>query len=516
VNAVLETRTAGTPPAGELAEMGELWAWTIPVALLGSWTCFAKVPGLNWALWTAAAAAGYARLGRRSGKLRAGRYGHAALALACLLSGAAAVTASPHSDVLIFLSVAALGTFAVLAQTSNAAELGPFALARAPLTVCSPVLAEAAARIEQTFAVIRMPGAVPLVRGGTLAMALALALFLLLSAADPTLADWREAAWGAVLSLTFLARDVFFVVLATLLLGAYGLAARPPLPRSREAPQSSTGRAAPRSAIQFSGLERLMVLGAAGGLFVLFFAVELASRFAAHGPHLAPGETFAEATHRGFGEMIVAAALCAIVIIALDRHALRDGRERWVRWIGWGVVAASLLVVVSAYQRVRFYEAAYGYTEQRLYVQVCCGAVSLALLLLAVELRAAIEIPRLTRRVALVALACVGGLSYWNSAGWIVEANVARYERTGKLDATYLAQLARFSPDAVPRLLRALPRLAPADAERVRDALAHAELVRSMLVRPENPRELSWYESSLRRSAANSALRGAGLLAPTP
>jgi len=41
---------------------------------------------------------------------------------------------------------------------------------------------------------------------------------------------------------------------------------------------------------------------------------------------------------------------------------LRGERELSVRLLSVGVVLASLIVVASAYLRVRYYEAAYGYT----------------------------------------------------------------------------------------------------------------------------------------------------------
>jgi hypothetical protein len=311
----------------------------------------------------------------------------------------------------------------------------------------------------------------------------------------------------------FMARDVFFIVLSLLLLGAHGLAARrsKPLAVTRGAAGTIPFSPAPL----FSAIERLLVLGAAMGLFAVFFAAQLSHQFASSGAHLTAGETFAAATHRGFGEMIVAAALCALVIIALDQRALRSARERSVRLLSWGVIAASLVVVASAYQRVRYYEAAYGYTEQRLYVQVICGPVSLALLSLAWELRSAINIPRLIRHVSLIAVACVAGLSYWNSAAWIVAANVGRYESTGKLDVSYLERLGHSSPDAIPALIAALPSVAPAAAARLRESLQHAAIERSIWLPPPDTGGLSWYELSLRRADARAALRSAGLLAGT-
>lgn len=508
VTALPVSRSEDLPPAGAAVELIELWAWTLPLALLGSWTCFGELPGVNWALWTAGSAAGFLVVRRRAGRSPTDGYALAALALACCLAIASAVSANPAADALILLSVGGLFAFAVLSTATRRRDIGFTDLVRAPLDVCRLLFAQAGERVTDTLALLRMRDAVPVVRGSTLAAALAAILFLLLSAADPTLADWRDLAWQTVFSRMFLARDVFFILLSVLLLGGYGLAARSSNPEAGR--NSSNPRLTPR--VRFSALERFLVLGAAMALFIVFFAVELSHQLAFPVVHLVGGETFAEATHRGFGEMIVAAALCAMVILTLDQRALRGGHERGVRLLSWGVIAASLFLVGSAYLRVRYYEGAYGYTEQRLYVQVICGLVALALLSLALELRAVIDIPRLIRHVALIAVTCVAGLSYWNPAAWIVDANVARYEKTGKVDVVYLGRLGRYSPDAVPALVAALPKLAPADAARVRESLRHAAINGSALVPPSDTGGQSWFEWSLRRAAARAVLRSAGLL----
>ena len=80
---------------------------------------------------------------------------------------------------------------------------------------------------------------------------------------------------------------------------------------------------------------------------------------------------------------------------------------------------------------------------------------------------------------------------------------------------SYLGRLARSSPDAIPALIAALPSVAPADAARLRESLQHAFIDRSILLPPPDTGGLSWYELSLRRAEARSALRAAGLLAAT-
>lgn len=165
MNASHVSRSADLPPTDAVAELAQLWAWSLPLALLGTWTCFGAVPGINWALWTAASTAGLLVVGRRSGRSHTDGFRRAALALACLLSIAAAVTANPRADALIFLSVAGLFTFSVLSMTARTVDVGPAALVRAPLDVCRALFAEAAARGAETFAVVRMRHAIPAVRG---------------------------------------------------------------------------------------------------------------------------------------------------------------------------------------------------------------------------------------------------------------------------------------------------------------------------------------------------------------
>ncbi len=508
----LTTVVSETHRASPVAAAGSvlpLWACALPVALLGSWTCFAALPGINWTLWTLAATTGLLIARRAGAAAPLGVTAVTALALACALSAAAAITADPHMDALVFLSVAGSCGFALRAILMPAQPIGPAALIRLPLTLTRAVFGEAAARLAQTLALVRMQSGVPLLRGAALAGGLGAVLLLLLSAADPVLAGWRDGVWSFLHTLRFLTRGVFFVVLASALLGAYGIAAR-----SHPADHRAAASLGPAPAVRdtLSDIERLMVLGAALGAFGLFFVVDLSAQFGLiSAGRLPAGETFAQATHRGFIEMIMAAGLCAATLILLDRHALRGSRERQVLWTGAAVILASLLLVLSAYSRVRYYEAAYGYTQLRVDVQVWCAAVFVALVLLAWHLRAAaasgarLGLARLTHHVALTGIACIAFLSCWNSSAWIVNANIARYRTTGRLDVGYLADLAVTSPDAIAALVGHLPDLPRADARWLRAALARSPLAGGAA----GGAPLAWYEWNLRRDAALAALRAA-------
>ena len=482
-----------------------LWGLAVAVALLGTWIGFGALPGVNWPLWTMVAAAalricaraGRSALPRGSFRTPAPRHASAALLLACLLSGAAAITAAPALQAAILLNVAGLAAVALLLTTGTRLErIGPLALALAPFSAAGRALAESAQRGSGALLALRSELARSALRTLAIALPVTAVLFLLLSAADPTFADWRDAAQATLLSTADLARVAFFAVLLTTLLGSYGLAQAtegacvPPTAQNSESPGEDAG---------LTDLERLGVLGAVAVLLGLFFALQLSYLFSNVGARAGSGVTLAEATHRGFLEMSVAATLCAALILTLDALARRGPQEPRVRLCGWVLIAESLLLVASAYSRVVFYEEAYGFTIQRLYVQVFCVTASAAFLLLALEL-SAIDLARLTRRVAYTAILALLGLAYWNHSAWIVRQNVTRYEKTGKLDVAYLARLARIDPDAIPELLRSLPRLSSGDAIGLRsrlaaDANAHSETG-----------ALAWYEWNLRRVQARAAL----------
>ena len=481
------------------AQARRLWPAALGVALLGAEICFAARPGLNWPLWTLAAIAGLIvtlpRRAERTKRVGFDRTSGLYLTLAAALSCAAAVTAEPTLQGLILIAVAALGAYVVQHSVSPQ----PGAVLLVPLRIGLAALAEAGRRTSEAAALLRAGSAVPILRGTALALPILVVLSLLLSGADPTLASWRDALAEALRQLTFLPRLIFFLVLAIGLTGSYGLAMRGAALGSAQSSPS-----APRL---LSQLERLIVLVSVAALFALFFLLQLSYLFGSIGAQPGSGVTFAEATHRGFGELTVAAALCVALILGLESCAARDGREPWIRVLSGLIILEALLLLLSAYQRVVAYEAAYGFTVQRLYVQIYAGAVGVILVLLAVELLAGVDPARFARRTIVTGLLGLGLVAFSNPSAWVVRANVARYQTLRRIDAEYLAQLAGRSPDAIAELVRALPALEPADAARLRAAL-EASAVRHVGFY----REPAWYEWNLHRGEARSALASAGLL----
>ena len=233
-------------------------------------------------------------------------------------------------------------------------------------------------------------------------------------------------------------------------MGAYGLALRHAA--TQPAPRTTTR-------LTLGVTERFMVLASVSGLFALFLGLQV-SYFFGDLPALAgSGVTYAEYARNGFGELTFAATAATLLLVWLDQHAERGKGEGRAGAAGLVLVFLVQLLLDSAYHRVSLYEAAYGYTAARLYARVYMMVVSVSLIALGIELWAQVDAARLVRRVSLLGVAAVVALSCWNYEAWIVRKNVDRFiaPHYGELDTSYLVY--DLSPNAVPEIVRQLPRI---------------------------------------------------------
>jgi hypothetical protein len=475
-----------------------LWLTSMALALLGTWLLYAAAPGLNWLLWTVAAVAGLIALEwpRRASFAREPGF---ALGLSCLLAGGAAVTADPRLHVLQMMAIAWLGAAAtVLNAGRSPARLGPAQLIAMPFQAAALAIQEAGRRADQAMRVIASERSVPRLRGVALALPIVVIFFLLLAEADPTLRAWRTIWLTALRDVAGLERIFFMLVLGALSLGFYGIALR-----GHPVAAVSEPAALPRAIRTAS--ERSIVLGSVAALFFVYLALQVSYLFGNLGGRSGTGITYAEAVHRGFAEITLVVTLTGLLIVGLDRNALRDSREAVVRGCSIILIGECLLLLVSGHQRLAAYETAYGYTVLRVFVHVYIAGIAASLLLLGRELSARIDVPRLTRHVAVTATVTLGLLSCWNYPAWIVRRNFARYDANGRIDLHYFATGA--GPDAIPEIVTLQQRLAPGDRACV---LHDLQVAYGSTLGPNAPVP-RWFEWSLRRTAARGALAQLGV-----
>jgi hypothetical protein len=199
--------------------------------------------------------------------------------------------------------------------------------------------------------------------------------------------------------------------------------------------------------------EAAVVLGAVVALFAIFVVIQFKYFFGGGANIGVQGYTFSEYARRGFGELVAVAFCSLLLFLGLSAIVKRQNRaQRWAfSGLGIGMVILVGVILVSAFQRLLIYEAAYGFSRLRMYTHVFM--IWLGVLLAVVVV---LELLRRERLFALSALlACLGfaiTLSLLNVDASIVRQNVARAPQGKGLDVPYLASL---STDSLPALAAA-------------------------------------------------------------
>ena len=212
---------------------------------------------------------------------------------------------------------------------------------------------------------------------------------------------------------------------------------------------------------QFLGFtEAAVVLGAVVLLFAIFVGIQFRYFFGGQTNISVQGYTYSEYARKGFGELIAVAFCSLLLFLSLSAIVKRQGPlQRWAfTGLGIGMMALVGVILVSAFQRLQLYEAAYGFSRLRMYTHIF--VIWLAVLLVVVLL---LELLRREGLFPLAALLAVIGftatLVLVNVDGSIVRQNVDRAAAGQALDVPYLASL---SSELGPRVGTGLSVLHPA------------------------------------------------------
>jgi len=425
------------------------------------------------------------------------------LGTATLLGAGASVTADPMMYALICLGVMLFLALAMLlAVDPGFRRVTSLFVISAPFVAGGTALGESFTRVVEATRLLRSTRAQAAVRGALITIPIVAIFALLLSNADPTFAGWRDEIGRIIETWSFIPRTIFFVVMLTVVLGAYSFAARAPVA------VTASGVSSTASDKRWLGAtERLILISAITALLGLFIAVQLSYLFG-NVPTI-PGSdmTFAEYARRGFGELTIVATLSIVLILVSERYGRVNGHAGALKVLTITLLLAVIIILASAFYRVRLYEAAYGFTVSRLYAQTYMIVLAAALLALAMGVLSVLDAGILFRRVFAVAVLAFMVLVFWNHEAWIASANIDRYSSTGKLDVEYITR--DLSPNAIPVIVGRLASLPDPIRTDLRDAI---------VARYRNPRILRadrWFEWNYRREQARAALAGMNLPDPT-
>jgi hypothetical protein len=476
-----------------------VWALAAGAAAIGAAVLYQSDLGLNWFLWIAAASAAVA--GARY--LDHHRVEHPLLILlgwASLLALSPAVTTAENIHVLTIASEAMLlGLAVVVIGAERWRSLSVSTLPTVPFL--APVRVWYASLKEAVAIPARVSGlrSRPAVRGLLLSLPIALILLALLRNADPVI-GWT---WTHLSDLlpdwSVSGRVVLFVVLLSLTLGAASLAARQS--ESRIPALRPLNR---RAVLGFT--EQRMILVTVSVVLWVFVVLQLG--YLVHPPPslLDSGVTFAEYARRGFAEICVAVTLSGAILMILEGMRPSDlpqSASTQLTRLKAAVIIALEVALILAFRRVILYEGAYGFTTARVYAQAYMVAIASALVALWLEIRAASISVNLGRRLAVIGLATLTVLAFWNHQSWILNRNIDRARATAKFDTMYLGRL---SQDVIPTLIARRGEL-PAIHRSIAEQFAACTLPR------HSPR---WFEFNLRMSAARRAVNAANLTCTNP
>jgi hypothetical protein len=290
----------------------------------------------------------------------------------------------------------------------------------------------------------------PYLRGVLIAIPLLLVFGALLASADlifrtrlTNLFSWFTVENFAELIF----RTIYICILAYFLAGAYIHA----LTRSTEKKVLSPDKA---FLSPFLGhVEAFTVLGLINLLFLGFIIIQFRYFFAGETNITLEGFTYAEYARRGFFELVAVSIISLGLYYTLNMVTVRSERKvkRLFSILGTLLMLQVACMLLSAFQRLSLYEAAYGFTTLRTITHVFM--IWLGVLLAAAVL---MEIFNQFRRLALVLFLVLFGftltLNLLNVDQFIAQRNIEHAIAGNPLDASYLVH--QLSDDGIPTLFK--------------------------------------------------------------
>jgi two-component system sensor histidine kinase BaeS len=316
--------------------------------------------------------------------------------------------------------------------------------------------------------------AAPVGRGMMIALPIASILVFLFATADPIFRDAVADVLGFRPDLGDLPGRALFTVSAAWVLA--GLVSIPGngVPNVERASLGAAARVSPIGWSRTIGLtETLVVLAIIDLVIASFVVLQIGYLFGGLDTMKAAGIPYARYARRGFFELVAAASLVSSVVVVLE--AMIERRTRVYVAAVAALIGLTGLVLASAALRLSLYQAAYGWTDLRLYVFVAIGTMGLGLAVM-LALLLARRSRWLSHALAALGIASLIGLNLIAPAAFVAARNIERaldpslvpVDGHSGLDASYLAVL---PDDAIPVLVDALPRLRGPEAAEVRALL---------------------------------------------
>ncbi|WP_087974389.1 DUF4153 domain-containing protein [Oceanobacillus rekensis] len=190
--------------------------------------------------------------------------------------------------------------------------------------------------------------------------------------------------------------------------------------------------------IRWDSVTAVTILVLLNTVYVLFVAIQFTYFFS---EGLQDGLTYAEYARRGFFELIFVTLINWAILISFLKLVKeeRKGMKLTLKVMYSFLIVMSGVMLISAFQRLSMYEAAYGFTVDRILAHAFM--IYLIIIFAYTLIRVWMERLTLLHFYLIAGLTFYTGLNAMNIEQIIVDNNLDRYEDTGKIDIDYLNSL---------------------------------------------------------------------------
>lgn len=340
----------------------------------------------------------------------------------------------------------------------------------------------------------------PYILGVAISLPILVIFMALLASADLVLQNFLSSIFEFRLNPEFTFRSLLVLFIASLFLGAFAILFMQP-PQAEKDTEKKTAH------FTLGPIETSIVLGSIAALFFIFLLIQVRYFFGGAEQVVSTGFTYAEYARRGFFELIAVAIITMLVIWSVKKASQGpdDVQTKQFKWLSGVLIIEVLIIMLSAHMRLSLYEEAYGFTVLRLFSHILVGWLAAAFILLILHIMREEQERQFAFRLFISVLTFFAVLNLINPDAFIARQNIARFDRTGKLDVSYLNRL---SPDATPTVVQLLDS---------KDKRVKADITTLLFIKKErlNCTDNSWQSFNLsRQHAENILLDKSAVLAP--
>lgn len=284
-------------------------------------------------------------------------------------------------------------------------------------------------------------------RGILIALPVLFLFVLLFSSADLVFREYVDGLFSFNISEELFGQTVLFLLVTITFAGVFGLLGK------RE--QTGIAEQTTQKPRKFGSIEMSILFGSLNALFLLFILIQVTYLFGGVNNVIGGDFTYAEYARKGFFELIAVAGLTLLLIFTAERLLLRDRQMHEFRFklLSGMLIAQVLIIMVSAFKRLRLYESAYGFTSARMLSYIFLAWLAVVFVILLYKIFADRREHFFAFSVFVSVMAFLVFINCFNVDAVVARKNIARYQAIGKVDLAYLGNL---SPDATTEVVKLL------------------------------------------------------------